>query len=267
MAKTEIFFADGDNPKMIEAYQKAQQTFKYFWRELSWEYRRIIPALNVACVKIAFSQDIDNEKVVEHMWINDIEFDGTVIFGTLINSPGQLTNVNNGEFVEVGLNQISDWLFATASSKPKKGLSKMFSKEEKPTTYGGFTIQVIRSEMSPKELKEHDKAWGLNFGDYNEILLDYEQKENPENLIEHPMSKNMKDKLIEFLKENPEEIETADENGLTLLHRETIAGNLSSVEVILAKGANKNSKTKLGLTALDFAEKLKWETLIDVLKD
>ena len=70
--KQPIFFADANNPKRIEAYQKARTSFNYFWRELSWEYRRIVPALNVACVKVAFLQDTDdpNCPIVEHMWIN-----------------------------------------------------------------------------------------------------------------------------------------------------------------------------------------------------
>jgi Uncharacterized protein conserved in bacteria (DUF2314) len=36
MAEKEIFFANGDTPKMIAAFKSAQDTFKYFWRELSW---------------------------------------------------------------------------------------------------------------------------------------------------------------------------------------------------------------------------------------
>ncbi|MGB1219168.1 MAG: DUF2314 domain-containing protein, partial [Flavobacteriales bacterium] len=39
----EIFYAQQDE-KMKEAYIQAQQTFKFFWRELYWEYRRIVPA-------------------------------------------------------------------------------------------------------------------------------------------------------------------------------------------------------------------------------
>lgn len=267
MADKEIFFADGSNPKMIEAFKNAQKTFKYFWRELSWEYRRIIPALSVACVKIAFTQDTDDGQIVEHMWINEVQFDGNNVKGTLINSPNELTNIANGDFVNVPLNQISDWLFATYSSKkPKKGLSKIFSSTPKPTTYGGFTIQAMRSEMTNQERKEHDNAWGLEFGDFNEILLVNEQKENQENLIEHPMSKNMREKLIEFLKEHPNEITNQDEDGLTLLHKETIAGNLTSVEVLLNNGADKNIKSNQGERALDFAKKMNWEHIILVLQ-
>lgn len=267
MADKEMFFADGSNPKMIEAFKNAQRTFKYFWRELSWEYRRIIPALDVACVKIAFTQETENAQiVVEHMWINDVQFDGNTIKGILINSPNELTNISNGDFVEIPLNQISDWLFAVPQSKPKRGLSKLFSSSSKPKAYGGFTIQTMRSEMSNQERKEHDNAWGLDFGDYNEVLLVNEQKENPGNLTEHPMSKNMREKLIEFLKQNPDEIDDVDEYGMTLLHKETIAGNLTSVEVLLSVGANKNTKTNQGESALDFAKKMNWEHIIPVLE-
>lgn len=263
----EIFWADSDSPKMIEAFKNAQKTFKYFWRELSWDYRRIVPALNVACVKAAFQQEIEGQDtpIVEHMWINEVSFDGNNISGVLINTPHELTNISDGDSVSIPLSQISDWLFAITENKPKGMFSKLLSSTPKVKTYGGFTIQAMRSEMSKQERKEHDEAWGLEFGDYNEVWLAYEQKEKPENLIEHPMSKNMREKLIEFLQANPNEITNADDKGLTLLHTETIAGNLTSVEVLLKLGADKSLKTQDGQTALDFAKKLNWEHIIPVL--
>lgn len=266
MADKEIFFADGNNPKMIEAFKNAQNTFKYFWRELSWEYRRIIPALSLSCVKIAFTQETENGQLVEHMWINEVQFDGNLVKGVLLNSPNELTNISNGDLVEIPFNQISDWLFAVAVSKPKGGLSKLFSATPKPRVYGGFTIQAMRSEMTNQERKEHDNAWGLDFGDYNKVLLVNGQEENPENLTEHPMSKNMAEKLIDFLKAHPNEITNADKQGITLLHKETIAGNLTSVEVLLSFSADKNIKTHKGETALDFAKRMNWEHLVDFLQ-
>ena len=246
-----IFFAKSDSPKMIKAFTDAQNTFKYLWRELSWEYRRIVPALEVACVKVAFSEQIDpdEEPTVEHMWINDIMFDGEVIKGTLINTPGELTNIENGDEVTIPLNQISDWLFATQGK-----------------TYGGFTIQAMRSDMNKAARAEHDEAWGLDFGDYNDILLVYEQKEHPENLIDHPMSRNTKEKLEEFIKEYPGELTAADEFGYSILHKETIAGNLTSVEVLLSLGADKTQKTIYGKTALDLAMQLEWEHIVALLE-
>ncbi|TDW48932.1 uncharacterized protein YegJ (DUF2314 family) [Flavobacterium sp. 270] len=249
MSDTKVFYADGENPKMIEAYKRAQETFKYFWRELSWEQRRIIPALDVSCVKVAFMQEVDNETIVEHMWINDVNFDGETIYGILVNDPNELTNVNNGDEIAIPINQISDWLFAS---------------QEK--TYGAFTIQAMRSEMSDEERNAHDEAWGLEFGDFNDIQVVFEQKEKPENLIEHPMSKNMKESLIDFLKNNPEEIKAQDDLGYTFLHREAIAGNQTSVEVILENGAEKNAKTNSGKTAFDFARDLKWNHLLPLLQ-
>ena len=249
MENTPIFFADGESQKMIDAFKKAQETFKYFWRELSWETRRIIPALDVACVKLAFTQEIGNETLVEHMWINDINFDGEKIYGILVNDPNKLTNVNNGDEVEIPFNQISDWLFASQSK-----------------TYGGFTIQAMRSEMSTKERKEHDNAWGLDFGNYDDILIAYEQKEKPENLTEHPMSLNMKESLADFIKNNPNEVTAQDETGYTFLHREAIAGNRTSVEVLLESGADVNAKTHNGKTAFDYAQQLNWEHLMPILR-
>lgn len=247
MENTPLFFADGESPKMIEAFKKAQETFKYFWREISWEYRRVVPALDVACVKLAFTQEIEHDTVVEHMWINDINFDGEKIKGTLVNDPDELTNVSNGDYVEIPVNQISDWLFASQDK-----------------TYGGFTIHAMRSEMSETEREEHDEAWGLNFGDFNDILVAYEQKEKPENLIEHPMSKNMKDSLVEFIKANPNELVAQDESGYTFLHREAIAGNSTIVKALIESGADVNAKTHNNKTAQDFAEQLKWQHLIEV---
>lgn len=259
MANKKIFWADGDDPKMIEAIENAQRTFKYFWRELSWERRRIVPALTIACAKVIFTQETEEngKPIVEHMWINDVEFDGNNVMGVLINEPHELTNVSNGDNVSVPLDRISDWLFATP---------EQHSSSRIPKTYGGFTIQAMRSGMTDKERKKHDKEWGLDFGDFNEVMVVYEQTKHPENLIEHPMSKNMKEKLLEFLKAYPDEITNADENGVTFLHRETIAGNLASVEVLLSAGADKSAKTNNGETALDIARKLNWEHIIPILE-
>jgi uncharacterized protein YegJ (DUF2314 family) len=245
-----IFFASGESPKMIEAFKKAQDTFKFFWRELYWEYRRIIPALDLACVKVVFTQHVpgSEEPIVEHMWVNEVDFDGQNVSGNLINDPNEITDVNNGDHVKVSLSRISDWLFATEGK-----------------TYGGFTIQAMRSEMSKKELKEHDNAWGLDFGNFNEIFVVRDQNEKPENLIEHPMSKNMRESLIDFLKQNPNELISKDDFGHTFLHRETIAGNRTSIEVLKEAGVDITQKTGDGKTALDLARQLNWEHIIPLL--
>lgn len=246
----EVYYAQ-QNERMEKAYAQAQQTFKYYWREVYWEYRRIIPGLDLSIVKIPFEQKFNNkeEPVVEHMWINEIDFDGEKIHGVLMNSPNQLTNVSEGDRVSFKLSQISDWLFA------------MHGK-----TYGAFTIQLLRSEMGEQERKQHDEAWGLDFGDFNDIMVVHSQKENPENLIEHPMSINMGEKAREYFVENPEAVTDKDENGITMLHTEAIAGNKTTIDILLELGADRNAKTNSGKTAFDYAKNSNWVHIISVLK-
>ena len=239
-----------ENQKIIQAYIEARKTFKYFWRELYWEHRRIVPALDLSIVKVAFEQKIEGvaEPITEHMWIDQINFDGELINGVLINSPNQLTNIANGDTVSIPLDKIDDWMFSTQGK-----------------TYGGFTIQALRSMMTSKEKEEHDKAWGLDFGDFNDILVVYEQKEHPQNLIEHPMSINMREKIKAYLTEHPEVLLHQDENGYTMLHTETIAGNKTVVELLLEFGVSKSVKTSNGKLALDFANQLNWEHIVNIL--
>ncbi len=243
------FYAQQD-AMMKQASQNAQYNFKYFWRELYWESRRIVPGHDFAMVKIPFEQIMDgqNGPIIEHMWINNLNFDGETVSGILVNDPSQLTNIKNGDLVERKITEIGDWMISIQGK-----------------TYGGFTVQVIRSGMSDKERESHDNAWGLDFGDYNETLLVFEQKEQPENLIEHPMSKNMADKIREFLKENPNEMTTVDDNGLTFLHKEAIAGNKTSIEILLELGVDKTVKSSNGKTALDYAESMNWEHITEML--
>mgnify|MGYP000878497668 CR=1 FL=1 len=247
MSESISFSASGEDAAMIAAFKDAQDNFKYFWRELSWEYRRIIPALSMAAVKVAFSQQFEDEDepVVEHMWINEIDFDGDTITGTLINTPNELTNVNNGDAVTIPVSQISDWLIIF-DGKP----------------YGGYTMQVMRANMEEEERTEHDEAWGLTFPDNGTVYVILNQDEKPENLEEHPMSKNMEQSFIEFLQQHPAEVATADEEGYTLLHRETIAGNKTSVAILLQNGADKEARNNKGKTAFDYARQLNWQHLI-----
>ena len=243
-----VFYADGEDEAMLKTFEQARKSFRYFWRELYWERLRIAPALSFACVKVAFSQELNGSTEVEHMWVNDIYFDGERVCGVLVNDPNVLSNVKNGEQVSVPLEQISDWMFAIEGK-----------------TYGGFSVQAMRKAMSESERAEHDEAWGLNFGDPDVVLVAYEQQEHPQNLTEHPMSVNTKKNFEEFLRGYPDEITRTDDEGYTMLHHEAIAGNLTRLELLLAKGADKNAKNIHGKTALDYARALGWDHVAEAL--
>ena len=68
-----------------------------------------------------------------------------------------------------------------------------------------------------------------------------------------------------FFKENPNEIATKDEHGLTFLHKETIAGNKINVEILLELGADKTNKSKSNKTALEYGKLMNWETITELL--
>lgn len=159
MGDSVIYYVEQADEPVNRAGERARKTFKYFWRELFWERRRIIPALDFAMVKAPFFQDGEDGEICEHMWIDDIYFDGLYIYGVLNNEPGELTNVEQGESICVPVDDISDWMFVC------NGIP-----------YGGFTVQAMRGQMTEEERTEHDAAWGIDFGDPGQILLVYEEK-------------------------------------------------------------------------------------------
>lgn len=263
-----IFVSEDADQEMLAAHKNAQETFKYFWRELSWERRRIIPGLSLASVKILFTDDNvkEGEPSVEHMWIDEIDFDGEYITGFLMNTPNWLRNISQGDHVKAKITDVSDWMFAIGER-----------------VYGAFTVNLLRSRMSSSEMRSHDEAWGLDFGDPNQIDLVYvprkkgmfekllklegrvDPQEEQQALIEHPMSINMGKSLIDELKTSDELIHYIDENGWTTLHGEALAGNATSVKILLEHGANKETKTKSGKTPLELAKILKWDHVVEVL--
>lgn len=270
MSKREkVFMIDGDDKEMIKAYQLAQDTFKYFWRELSWEKRRIIPALDMACIKTLFRDDkvLDGSPNSEHMWLSDIDFNGIDIKGVLLNSPNWITNFKKGDSVTIKLNEITDWMYD-------------FDDE----IYGAYTVNLMRKRMTSKDRKAHDKAWGLKFGDPEIIKIVYNEPTKKMGIfgklfsrkkeilkvelpIEHPMSLNIGDNLKEFLKKEPDSVSVIDEEGMTMLHREALAGNLAPLKILIEFGADTKLKTLHGLTAMDLAKILNWEHIIKFLSE
>ncbi|OWK37742.1 DUF2314 domain-containing protein [Fimbriiglobus ruber] len=259
-----VFLSDKNDPEMRKAHENARASFRYFWREMSWERRRIIPALDVAAVKAPFTDGKqpagapDNPEV-EHMWLAEVDFDGRAVSGVLLNDPNWLTSVKKGDAVRLPLGEISDWMYAITGE-----------------VFGGYTVNLLRSRMGRQERQQHDGAWGLNFGDPAKIRVAPEPgkggllkslfgKREPVT-DEHPMSEAMASSLTDQLKEDPSLASTKDDKGWTLLHQEALAGSLATVKVLLAAGADKNAVTDHGMTPLQLARSLDWEKVVALLK-
>lgn len=264
---SKVFMFDDRDPDMHRAYQNARATFRYFWREVAWERRRIIPALDLACVKAPFSDGergtgVQDNPEVEHMWLAEVDFDGQCVSGVLLNAPNWLKTVNAGDSARISIDDISDWMYVISGE-----------------VYGAYTVNLLRSRMGRRELKEHDAAWGLNFGDPQKICIVPEQKKSSgllkalfggggaAEIQEHPMSEAMGPSLKEQLVKDPSMVHSKDDGGWTFLHHQALAGSAATVKVLLEAGADPNAVTNHGMTPLQLAKSLGWDKVAALLAD
>lgn len=262
---SKVFLFDNSDPEMQGAYEKARTTFRYLWREVAWERRRIIPALDLACVKVPFSDGeletpAQGNPNVEHMWLSEIDFDGQFISGVLLNAPNWLKTVKAGDSARFTLEEISDWMYAISGK-----------------VYGAYTVNLLRSRMSLRERQEHDNAWGLDFGDPQKIRIVPDQKKagglfkalfggrTAAEIQEHPMSEAMSSSLKERLAEDPSMLHSKDDEGWTMLHHLALAGSAAGVQILLEQGADTNALTEHGMTPLQLAKSLGWDKVISLL--
>lgn len=94
---------EGESEDFRVAVASAQRTFRFFWREMSWERRRIVKALDLAAVKVSFTTDSadPDSPSVENMWVTDVDFDGLTLSGILMNEPVWVSSINAGDPVSV----------------------------------------------------------------------------------------------------------------------------------------------------------------------
>lgn len=262
-----VFFFDPGDQAMIRACTTAQATFKHFWREVCWEGRRIVPALDMSMIKLPFHDTPDSE--VEHMWVGNVEFDGDTLAGVLLNEPNELESVSKGDKVSAPFAHLEDWMI-TCNGK----------------VYGAHTVNCMRSRMSRAERASHDDAWGLDFGDPAQVRLELSgQSQNvsartgllsglfgskpkrpaPTGHVDHTMCINMLAKVEAQLKENAAPYLAADERGWTMLHHEALAGNLGTVRLLLSYGASPGSLTSNGKTPADLARGIGWPEIAAAL--
>ena len=268
----------GDVPGMQDAVRRARDSFPFFWRELSWESRRIIPGLDLSAIKLPFAvvQPQAGQPEVEHMWVGELDFDGQTLSGTLLNDAHAIPTLKKGAAVSAPLDQLEDWMYASQG-----------------VLCGGFTVQALRASMSEGERQAHDQAWGLPFPApdlCNITPYAVERPEPPKGISrlwkksapppglsyavaltqarahEHPMSENMRESIARDLGENPAMARQVFDDGWTLLHKDALAGNLVPVQALLAQGADRAVRTPQGQTALALAESMGWERVAAALR-
>lgn len=134
-----------DDPQLEAAMKDAREHFPEFWRVISADYKRVIPVYECALVK-AYFFDSDAPNSGEHMWVQDVEYDGKMITGTLVDTPVHVQSVKSGQEVSFPLTRLSDWLYV-----------------EDGKAVGAFTVKVLRKRMSVKERNAHDNHYPFSF--------------------------------------------------------------------------------------------------------
>ncbi len=236
-----VVFHEGNDPELLHASQRARDTFRYFWNQVALDFNRIIPALELACVKVPFSDDVeDPQSPVEHIWVDQINFDGIAIYGTLLNTPNSLTSWAAGDEVQFPLTDVSDWLCVLDGK-----------------VYGGHTIQVTRGRMEAVERQDYDQAWGLDFPPPDTVLIPERNGEFEDKIA------NL---LAEQIAKNPKIVTATFDGGQTLLHLEALHGREPSVKVLLDQGASRTACCDRGWTPLDYARSLEWTNVTQLLQ-
>lgn len=237
MERVQMFSSDAE---MLAASERARETFKYFWRELTWELRRIVPGCPIKMVKVGFpvASPPPGAPSHEHMWVDEVGFDGARVVGILNNAPRWATGLAEGDRVEAPLGQVSDWLYTRDGR-----------------AYGGFTLHLIRDRMGPDERAAHDDAWGLDFGDTVALA-----PSAPDD--EHPMSENMGPVYRKQLSADGSPARFVDESGWTQLHYFALGGSLAVVDALLEAGADPRAATPAGHTARDLAQAMGWPRVV-----
>lgn len=133
------------DPEMNAAMQTARSRFPEFWREVSKDYKRAIPALGGSMVK-AYFNDVGAPTRGEHMWVRDVQYYGKQITGVLSDTPRALRSVRSGDRVSFSLERLSDWFYV-----------------EDGKAVGAFTVRLLRNRMSAEQRREHDSHYPFRF--------------------------------------------------------------------------------------------------------
>jgi len=175
------------------------------------------------------------------MWLSDVDFDGEFVSGVLTDAPHWLKSVKQGDSARVHVGQLSDRMYAISGE-----------------ACGAYTVNLPRFRMNPRERREHDAAWGLSFGDPSNIRGVTEQEH-------HAMSENMASSWQDHLAQNPSHFSAKGHDGWTLLHHDASAGSSATVKVLLAAGADPNAAAENGMTPLQLARVLGWDSVAELL--
>lgn len=131
-----------DDAAMNAAIQRAQDTLPLFIKALQSPK----PTQTYFSVKVRFPYD--NAGSGEHMWLDDLSFAENQFEGVLANEPVYVHSLHMGDHVTVDISDVTDWMII-----------------EDDHLLGGFTIHVLRNQMTERERQQFDDQFGISIPD------------------------------------------------------------------------------------------------------
>ncbi|WP_457673534.1 YegJ family protein [Thiolapillus sp.] len=128
-----IAYVENDDSRMVSAINRARLTVDQFISVLE----------NPDASQSDFSVKllIKDGDQREYMWILPVWYNDGRFVGVIDNEPDKIRSVNIGDKVDVARNRIFDWMYV-----------------ENGKLVGGYTLRVLRDNMSEKEREKFDRS-------------------------------------------------------------------------------------------------------------
>ena len=131
-----------DDALMNSAIQRAQETLPLF----IVAFQSPKPTQTYFSIKAKFPYG--DAGAAEHIWLGDISFTEEKFEGVLENEPIYIHNLKIGERITVKITDVTDWMIIDGEQ-----------------LVGGFTIHVLRNQMTEKERYQFDNEFGVAIPD------------------------------------------------------------------------------------------------------
>ena len=126
---------DAEDAEMNAAIKRARESVQTFLKYL------VARKPNQTHFSVKKPFPVGNDGGNEHLWINDLRYDGKQLYGRISNTPVDLRSLKSGDPVSLLPSEISDWMIL-----------------EDGAIVGGFTFRVLWKRMTLQEQIQYGKV-------------------------------------------------------------------------------------------------------------
>jgi uncharacterized protein YegJ (DUF2314 family) len=132
----DVINVENEDERMNWAMEKSRLTLHYF--------ESCLTSPKEGQQYFSIKVKIEDGQIIEHIWLSDPVFDEEGnLFGTIGNTPIDVRNVKLGQKIGIDRDLVSDWMIV-----------------ENGRLIGGYTIRVLRENLTGRALADFDKQLG-----------------------------------------------------------------------------------------------------------